>query len=280
MSFNDPFFDQFRHDKDPECLNRARFMNTPFPLPLAAMLFLSIVVICVTQYMRSITPGVTYIPFLNNVGRLSIKQYDPLATQNFLGNENEARYRESGEEEELHNEEGRPPPYHESLEPNTNSTQVKPTKPRSSAELFVIGTACLLVIIFCLVTIAFATQATIFCQDWSPLSVGLQVFFWFFYLIPLLTSTQAFGCWTMLLRDLWGLAARKKYPVSENWVFIPFGIIGRGVVMIVEKCQERLCGAGINGDDIEVIGLEDGPREDIIAENVGLMSGAGKRSRT
>lgn len=275
-AWSDNFWDQFRHDNDYECLSRALYMNTPFPIPGFAMFFPSILVICLTQYLGSITPGVKYASLLDPITRNSAERHNFSAPQQSTVNITQS-VEDTDAEIELPSQEETPPPYNET--PDTIAKPTKTTKPRTSAELFVIGTACLLVIIFCLVTIALATQATIFCQDWSPLSAGPQGLLWFFYLSPLLTSTRALGCWVILLRDLWGPAAKRKFPVSEKWFFLPFGMAGRGMVILVEGCQRRFCGGGIEVEDMEsegVIDLEEGSGEDRMEGNVGLISGIGK----
>lgn len=276
MSDTDHFFDQFRHDNDLACLNRALYMNTSFPIPGIAMFFLSIVVISLTSYIRWITPGVRYVPFFNNLERVPSKNYDPLAPGGITeGGTGHQVGETSVEENEMPEQGENPPPYQENSEV---TRKMKAPKPRTSAESFVLGTFLLSIIIFCLVTIALATQATIFCQDWSPLSAGPQLMLWFFYLSPLLTSTWAFGCWMMLLRDLWGRVARKQLPVSENWFFLPFGMVGSGLALAVEGCQRQFCGGGIEAEDREcedVVDLEEGPGGNRKEENIGLISGIG-----
>lgn len=114
-----------------------------------------------------------------------------------------------------------------------------------------------------------------------------RVIYWVVFGIPCGWTTVGASCWLMLLRDLWGPGARKKFPIQESALiyglfcallspFILIGFVfGGGAVKAIEACQRRFCGDALEdeGDESEEsIELREGSR---MEDRTGLREGSG-----
>jgi hypothetical protein len=169
-----------------------------------------------------------------------------------------------------------PPPYN----PPTPTLAAEPTavsppaKKRSSAERFIIGTFLLILVIAALFVAAVTIQGMTYCLFKKKNSTFLQVILWVFYSGCCIWASTGVGCWAMLLRNLWGPKAIKRFPIDENIVALvvvggvgmliwgPFWCLWKGSVWIVEKCQGRFCGDAFDEEEDQQmpIELEEGRR--------------------
>jgi len=161
---------------------------------------------------------------------------------------------------EAHNDD--PPPYEARAETTCSiATSVEDNKPRqSSAHLFVVGSSLFTVVAFDLFIIALWIQYTAYCAG-AKSNPALLFVLWAFYAALCSWASVGLLCWVRLLRDLWGPATAKRYPINIYLVcyLIPGVIVGipmllvkglgRGAVIAVEACQRKFCGDALEEDE-------------------------------
>ena len=111
------------------------------------------------------------------------------------------------------------PPEPTPIPSTTSLSPAAPAEPlfkRSSANLFVLGTFLMVPLLVALLCLALSIQYITFCHDWSPTSTTAQVFCWLFFSGNAIFATFGVACYAMLFRDLWGPAAKKKFPIEEH----------------------------------------------------------------
>jgi hypothetical protein len=192
-----------------------------------------------------------------------------------------------------------PPPYQLPITEAPNTAPKKIEKKRSPAESFLIGTLLFIGLFFCLFLAGLGIQAAVWCNAFGPLPIFVRLIFWIVYSIPCFWATVGASCWLILLRNLGGPRAMKRYPINENFVavgalsmvlfpFVFFGsLLWKGAVGAVEACQHRICGDMWEDDETENnVELEEGRLsigDDGVAEanegeeeRAGLMGGIKK----
>ncbi|KAG0646598.1 hypothetical protein D0Z07_7561 [Hyphodiscus hymeniophilus] len=281
------------------CLSHALFLHN---LPtggfiLWPMLF-AIASAISTQLIRSVTPGVGDKPATvkTTITATAAGDEDGTAIPDPAVSAIDVEAGQGGDD---------PPPY---APPESTSTPiifpvpatlVRPTA--SSAHFFVTGTFFFILMLLSLFLLALSLQWLSFCQHYSPTSTSGQVFTWVFFCIPATWATFGLTCWVILLRDLWGPAAKKRFPIEEYALvkglvmavafaaLFPFVLSGMLLTKAVEVAQKRLCpGAIAEEDDVEIEELsreDEEPHEvqgegessdgnaDIHEETVGLIKG-------
>jgi len=267
-------FDFSEHPQNSEsCRQYASFFGQISDgLPVLLFFILHILTAILTAWLRSVTPGVgdakpaavpTTTPATGDVEATAIPSTVEAAADGPAADE--------------------PPPYQP---PSTETVTPAPQMPkvkRSSAHSFVMGSCIFIALLTSITFLALDIQAIIFCESFSPVSTVPRVIFWIFYGLMCMWASTGVSCWMMLFRDLWGPAAKKKYPITEafffTWVFAlpmtPFVVLGMGLVNAIEACQKRFCSEALEEEEEDAEqGTELGQRS---GSNVEDGEGSGSR---
>jgi hypothetical protein len=120
--------------------------------------------------------------------------------------------------------------------------------------------------------LALCIQFIVYCNVWSPAPHYTRAIFWTLYSLVCIYATKGALTWAVLLRNLWGPAVVKRYPIKVDvlsssvfmiLIFPPtlvgtcifmavsftFESLGRWSVITVEACQKCCCGVGLDEDD-------------------------------
>lgn len=165
-----------------------------------------------------------------------------------------------------------PPPY-EAPTPTTTPTSPHPFDHNwSSAERFIIGTFVFIVLMFTLFALGLVVLAFLYCMRPLPYTVWGPVFWWILYSAAVFGASPGMACWAMLLRNLWGPRAIKKFPITQSWLcmgviflgviilWLPFVATWKGLSWAVEKCQGKFCGDALEEEEEVPVELEEGVR--------------------
>lgn len=235
---------------DQNCRQYASFFhNLSDPFPVLLMIFLHIVTSCLTGGIRSITPGVGDEP-VAPAATPPVGDVEATAIPNTQTPEAQAEGSSSDE----------PPPYQPPAAETATPATAAPPAPkvkRSSAHLFVVGSGLFMALLTSLVFLGLDIQAVVFCTSFSPISIFPRIIFWGLYSLMCLWASTGVACWMILFRDLFGPAAKKKYPITEGffvvWVFAlpmtPFVVIGMALVHAIESCQRKFCSDALEEDN-------------------------------
>jgi hypothetical protein len=243
---------------DYTCYDKALFMGG-IDMPagfFVAILFL-ITSICLTLYLRYITPGTVSISRKVKIAAGLDDTETPTPDEQEL-----PEVREEATE-------GSPPPYQSASNrqdpsPATTIRLLKTKQKLSSAHLFVLGTIIVILLIFSVFCLALMTQCLIYCQDWSPVSTFPRIVLWTIFTMLAMLASIGVSSWAMLFRNLWGVSARKKYPFTE---FLLVGLMVRVIigpliylnhlaVSAIQACQTRLCKDAIDEDEEDGLSSE------------------------
>ena len=216
-----------QHPHDTQmCLSHALFLHSlPDGLLFLVPFFFAIISALLTQFLRVVTPGVVK-------PKIATPATPAVAAGGDAGSTipDAAIPAADVEAGQVGGED--PPPYAPPPTPvPATSTPApaepaKPAVPRSSAQCFVQGTALLILMLFSILCLALSIGWMTHCGKESPWSATAQFFSWLlFFCAPAIWATFGLSCWAMLFRNLFGRAARKKYPFEENMMILGFFIM-------------------------------------------------------
>jgi hypothetical protein len=152
-----------------------------------------------------------------------------------------------------------PPPY--SPLPSAGGVPASSSPlPRSSAALFVLGSALFSGELFAVTTLAFCIQNLEYCPSSPPDdSAGFfNILCWFAYSLLVLFASSGFVVWCLLLRNLWG-GGMKEVPLDLVAIVVatPFILLGQMVVAVIRASQGQFCSQVLDeeGSGVEAQGL-------------------------
>jgi hypothetical protein len=261
---NSKRFGDAKQQNSPECLHNALFLHSQGESAPFLFIPMNIAVALITALIRGLTPR-------DDTHRATTATVNDIETTVIPAEEGSA----SNSDE--------PPPYQpRSTEEIRRARWSAITSKLSPAQLFVLVSHFFFVLLALVFLLALMIQSLTFCMEIvSPIPIPVRIILWLLYTLNCFWASRGAMCWIMLLRNLWGPTAKKRFPMTETslaWLTVkPVVMLGKGAAKAIELCQRRFCADALVEESEEVVlgGETDGDEEAIGEgeERVGLMHG-------
>jgi hypothetical protein len=269
---NSKRFGDAKQQDSPECLHNALFLHSQGESAPFLFIPMNIAVAFITAIIRRLTPR-------DDTHRATTATINDIETTAIPADREEGSASNSDE----------PPPYQpRSAEEIRRARWSAKTSKLSPAQLFVLVSHLFFVLLVLVFLLALMIQSLTFCMEIvSPIPIPVRIILWLLYTLNCFWASRGAMCWIMLLRNLWGPTAKKRFPMTETslaWLTVkPVVMLGKGAAKAIELCQRRFCADAL-GEESEAeveLSLEIGQSElsdgDEASgegeERVGLMHG-------